>query len=419
MKRLLKFLTPFRKFGYPVFELGGRKAMDVLLESADKAWNYYSGELNKAGYNASLLAWTISYEMDAYANIYRITGSQTWLERAVSRADYILNVSDMNGDGIPSWGEYNTTSSTERTVWDGMICTALMNLVKLIHGDQMLSTNQSLTVKAEDYLSLVEKVIDRYHDSWIKINDDEGCYLIDPNNKSDTRIIFNQFLALGSAELIVYEVTGDKSYLEKPTAMAKLFKRYLGFNESLRAYTWSYIVGGRAEDLDHGAIDVRFAVLAHKNGIVFNTTDMHYFTHTFTRLLWRGEQGGYPYLNQLVDGTPPDPGESPDQRPFYWVQLADFNSLVWLYSCKVLSNRVESKRDVADRTALLAASELFLHLPAMEQLAADAIAEAYIFLNMLPTNSTLYSEAKAHLDSAVKAYDEGCYEQASAMQENF
>lgn len=32
--------NPFRVFKYPCFELNGRNATDVLLESANIAWNY-------------------------------------------------------------------------------------------------------------------------------------------------------------------------------------------------------------------------------------------------------------------------------------------------------------------------------------------------------------------------------------------
>ena len=404
-----EIFNPFRNFKYPCFELGGRNATEVLLKSGDIAWKYYNNQLNIIGYDPGFLAWTISYEIEAYVNIYKMTGNQTWLERAVSRADYIVSVNDTNGDGVPSWGEYNATHLIEQTVWDGMICTALMNLVKLIREDQTLITNQHLTAKADVYQNLTKKVIDRYHSLWIQTNKDEGHYPIDPNNRSDTRIVFNKFLAMGRAEILVYEVTGNESYLEKPRMMAKLFKRYLSFNECLRAYSWPYMVDGRAEDLDHGAIDVEFAILAYKHGLVFNVTDMHRFANTFTRLLWRG-RWEYPYLNTHVDGTLRD--KSPDQRPFHWVKLAKFNSLAWLYSWIVLNDRVQRKGDVADRTALLATTELFLYLPELERLAADIIIEANIFLELIPINSESYREAKAQIDSAKKAYDEGSYEQA-------
>ncbi|MEM5853863.1 MAG: hypothetical protein QXG39_01525 [Candidatus Aenigmatarchaeota archaeon] len=292
--------NPFRIFKYPCFELNGKNATEVLLESANIAWNYYTKILNESRYDPEFIAWTTSYEVEAYVNIYRITNDMIWIDRAVSRADYIANKSDMNGDGVPSWGKYNTTHSIEWTVWDGIVCTALMNLVKIIYEDRKLSMDQNLTWKAGYYLNLTERVVERYHNCWIQTNANEGYYPPDPNNKSDTRIIFNQFLALGGAEILVYEVTGNRSYLEKPLAMAKLFKRHLSFNESLRAYVWSYMVDGRAEDLDHGAIDVNFVVLAHKHGLVFNVTDMQYFVHAFARLLWRGVWE-YPYLNTHVD----------------------------------------------------------------------------------------------------------------------
>ncbi|MEM2781014.1 MAG: hypothetical protein QW791_09170 [Candidatus Bathyarchaeia archaeon] len=404
--------NPFRVFKYPCFELNGRNATDVLLESANIAWNYYTEQLYESECDPEFIAWTTSYEVEAFVNIYRITNDTTWIDRAVSRADYIADRSDMNGDGVPSWGKYNITHSIERTVWDGMICTALMNLVKIIYEDRKLSMDQNLTSKAERYLNLTKRVVERYHNCWIQTNVDEGYYPPDPNNKSDTRIIFNQFLALGSAEILVYEVTGNMSYLEKPLAMAKLFKRHLSFNESLRAYVWPYMVDGRVEDLDHGAIDVNFVILAHTHGLVFNVTDMHYFVHTFTRLLWRGAWE-YPYLNTHVDGTLHNINKTLDQRPFHWIKLADFNSLVWFYSWVVLNDCAHRKGNVADRTALLATTELFLFLPELRRLAADTIIEALLYLENFPIkDSETYLEAETHINLSIKAYDEGNYEQA-------
>ena len=411
-----RIFRPFQRF--KPFELGGRNATLVLLESGDVAWEDYSERLAREYYyNTGFLAWYVPAELKAYVNIYKITGERKWLDRAVIRADYLVNVSDVNGDGVPSWGNYNETWGGcpeykwgEATVWDGVICTALMNLVKLIFTDPVLSENSTLLRKAETYLNLVTKVIDRYHQCWIQTGEGEGHYWVDP--EGDTSPIFNQFLALGIAEILVYEVTGDEKYLEKPLAMARFMKRNLRLVEESDAYFWHYMVGGRLEDLGHGSIDIEFAVLAYKHRLAFNDTDMRRFAHGFTRLIWRGESGGYPYLNTYIDGS--EVATKPDQRPTSWVRLAEFNSLVWLYCCITFNDRVERVGDVSDRDALLGASELFLYTPEPRRLAMDAIEEAENYLGKHPTSSifNFRSVAENHLNSAVEAYNEGDYEEA-------
>ncbi|MEM3629714.1 MAG: hypothetical protein QXE06_10160 [Candidatus Bathyarchaeia archaeon] len=87
--------------------------------------------------------------------------------------------------------------------------------------------------------------------------------------------------------------------------------------------------------------------------------------------------------------------------------------MAWFYSWVVLNDRAQRKGNVADRTALLATTELFLFLPELRRLAADTIIEALLYLENFPIkDSETYLEAETHLNLAIKAYDESNYEQA-------
>ena len=123
-------------------------------------------------------------------------------------------------------------------------------------------------------------------------------------------------------------VTGKAEWRDKAAAMARTFKNDLRLTAD-DAYTWSYWwskgwayrgwapeqqvsintpgLRGRpvAEDTSHGSIDVHFAYLCYKEGIVFDRTDMERFTRTFMNYMADtvSAANNQTTLNIRVDGS--------------------------------------------------------------------------------------------------------------------
>lgn len=77
------------------------------------------------------------------------------------------------------------------------------------------------------------------------------------------------------------------------------------------------------EDVNHGNLDIDFALACHQTGIVFDRTDMQRFAMTFLRRIWNG---GYSdaRLRNRVDGTGPA-ALSSLKSIGWWIGLAEFD----------------------------------------------------------------------------------------------
>lgn len=78
-----------------------------------------------------------------------------------------------------------------------------------------------------------------------------------------------------------------------------------------------------AEDVSHGSIDLHFAYLAYKDGIVFDRTDMERFANTFIYLMATRGPGGVPTFRDRVDGS--DSTGTYDTSVRNWPLLAEFD----------------------------------------------------------------------------------------------
>jgi hypothetical protein len=224
--------------------------------------------------------------------LYGFTGNQLWLDRAIAWVDYCANYSDVDGDGEPAWGNYNETWGTDRyeylefTVHDGVIGTPIIELARLIRSDPVLRSDPELKAKADGYVSLVRQIVDRHHRYWEDVTDDSGYYWNAPDEKS---AIVNRFAALGIAEMILADVLGDPSYLDKPERMARFIKSDLRYDEESDSYWWPYASGeSGVEDTSHGSIDLEFMIMAYQRGLAFSEEDMGRLVNTYQRKMWQG-----------------------------------------------------------------------------------------------------------------------------------
>ncbi len=267
--------------------------MILCQQAADNSWEVWSKRLLDKPYDPGNFAWGLSYAHRAFIDLYNLTGNPIWLERAILWADHLLQYSDVNGDGEPAWGNYNATWGTsdydfvEFTVHDGVISVPLLELVQLIRGRPELASNATLKERADWYLDLVKRVVDRHHAFWTDVTEDSGYYWNDPT--SDELVIVNRFAALGITELTLYDILQDPVYLDKPRRMARLIKDNLRFDHGADCYVWSYAIGETtAEDISHGSIDLEFMIRAHQHSLVFDEADMERLVNTYQRKIWQG-----------------------------------------------------------------------------------------------------------------------------------
>lgn len=395
---IIAILTTFKnslwaEFEMPLVEADGevdilidsRSLLDIIEELADRVWEAYGKHLKTKPYDPGFYAWGIQYEIRALLNLYLLTRKRIWLERALLRIDILVNYSDVNGDDIPSWGNYNETYGSPRykyyewSVWDGLISFSILRACSIILGDEELKNNSTLCTKANSYLNLVKKVINSWHKcwSWVSREPEVGYYWT--VKRADVHgPVMNQFSALGLAELLLYEITGDPKYLSRPIAMARYLKRSLSLMQRLKAYTWTYSAHGNIEDISHEAIEVRFMTMCYERGIVFNKSDMLFLANTYKRLIWRGEFE-YPKLNTYVGG-----GLAQDYSPNArgWTLLSRYSPLVWFYQTLNYHDIVKRK-GISTACFLLGLTELLLYKQSSKNLAKDALNECEERLELL------------------------------------
>lgn len=378
---------------------------------AKSTFSYYENLLRSKPYDPGLFAWGIHYEVRSYCDIYNLTREIKWIEMALARTEYLYSFRDVNGDGIPSWGNYNETYGNSRYayqeygVWDGVITTALIEVAELIYRDPLLSRNQSLKEIADKYLECVKQVIDRYHKCWTSFSEDEGFYWDNPAGDV-TGPIVNRFSALGITELKLYDILGDEEYLKRPRAMANLFKRNLTIKYG--AYVWTYAVPPSTylsiEDISHGAIDLEFAILAYKHNLVFNRTDMERFVNTYLKFVWRGFNAK-PKLSTYVDGRVTSDYSGISRN---WVLLSSFEPRIWLLQWVVFND--PSLEAGSSGCLLQGLSQLAAYYPGSKVVTNCILVEADRLLNEI---SPLYQPLKAlaymELDKAIRLYEAGDY----------
>jgi len=270
----------------------GTPLLDLCIEAANRSWDVHQGRLEDDPYNPGSYAWSLSHALRSFVRLYTFTGDMLWVDRAVSWIDHMVNYSDVNADGRPSWGNYNETWGTDRydyaeyTVHDGIICIPVIELVECIYGDDRLSGNLELKKRADEYLGLVEEIIEYHSEFWTDVSEESGYYW--RITAEDDLVVINQFAALATAELMVADVTGNESYLVRPGKMARFVRDHLVYVPDVDCYVWDYSVGGRVEDISHGTIDLELMIMAHEHNLTFTLEDMNRLANTYQRRIWRG-----------------------------------------------------------------------------------------------------------------------------------
>jgi len=254
------------------------------LDAAVKKGEGYSRYLNTDGFpTGALLAWSESYLLQAYVNMYRAVGKKKYLDKLSSHINSVISnrddktgQKDYQGNLIPAWGTNKYTKNKEWThyaVHTGMIAYPILDFVQLVK-----DTNASKYKNdADTFLEEIEKSVDYHNKYWV------SNHYVYPEglNKKDHALAVNQQAAMGRCLILLYKITGKQDYLEKATLLAEFIK-----DKSVRpADSGGYVVTDifrpgenvttdKIADISHAVITIHFAYLAYKNDIVFDKTDM-------------------------------------------------------------------------------------------------------------------------------------------------
>ncbi len=286
---LLAWTMPVACKGSPL--LGREDVITLVSRLTLETQQLYDSILAETPYHPSLMAWGMHYLARACLAMYAVTNERAWLDRAINITDYFVEYSDVNGDDEPSWGAYNETFGgshygfAEWTVWDGVISLAIIEVAKTIRSDPVLSSDQDLASKADAYVQLTEKVVTRHWASWTEVGPGQGYYWDEPTK--DLGPYVNGFAALGEVELILAQLTGNRSFLERPAQMASYLIGSMRYDPVDDLYVWDYKIGSApAEDISHGAIDLEFLLVANQMGLV---DDVHIrrICNTYAKRIWQ------------------------------------------------------------------------------------------------------------------------------------
>jgi len=255
--------------------------------------DWYRDSDNESAY----LAWGEAYAMMSLASMYRATGDPEYLERLAYHLDGVLamrddhrGVADYRGVSGACWRNLHYQPDEEPycyVVHSGMLAYPMADFAALVMrdglGDEIALDGQTFGDKAAAYIAAAEETVAFHDDQW----NAAGYYVFRPDatflGYPGVDLPLNQSNAMGRALLVLHDVTGEPSYLDKATALAQWFDAQISVGGD-GEYRWNYWGGaysGNGEDTSHAAINVDFAVLCADRGVVFDAADLEGFARAF------------------------------------------------------------------------------------------------------------------------------------------
>lgn len=262
-----------------------------------------------------------------------------------------LKVRDLVSDGsrgAPPLAPVRAQMEASRYLWpvhQGMITFPMVAFARLVGEEPALARYRE---KARTFTEATVAIMEVLEADWRENEQGEGWYVVPrgaPVWLDGLDEPHNHFLAVGRAMVDLAAVTGDRRWHDRAEKMARTFRNDLSLQENgsyVWPYWWSkgYAYNGWgaaedvsdntpalrpvqvAEDYSHGSIDIHFAWLCHRDGIVFERRDMERLSATFLKNLLTENEAGRPTLHERVDGT--GRVSHHDQRGPNWVLFAEF-----------------------------------------------------------------------------------------------
>lgn len=280
------------------------------LDNAVNEGRGYKDFLNPDGFpTGGLLAWSESYLMQGYAEMFRATGDERYLDKLYAHIESVTRnrddfrgQEDWKGALVPAWG---TDRFTEGGEWlhfvvdTGMITYPMLEFVQLVREFKI----ERLSDEVEAVLARVKEAVD-YHDrEWALQETGFGLYTFPEDFYSRANYVcpLSQQAAMGRSLLLLWTLTGEEKYRRKATDIAAALRS--SFQDGGDGgYIWGVNVGvildsNPVADISHSTITIHFVDLAYKAGIQFASDDLGKIVATVKRLFKGGR------VADLIDGT--------------------------------------------------------------------------------------------------------------------
>ncbi len=352
-----------------VLAVSARWAYEDAYDNVE-AGAWYIGDHNEE----ALLAWGESYVMSSLAAMYRATNHPMYLDRLAEHVDAVLaqrddarGVTDYRGVSGACWRNIHYQEPTPYcyAVHTGMIVASILEFVEAVQSspwaEQPSYDGETLASKADRYLVAAQESVAFHEFEW----NDAGYYRFPadvPNLAAAGSVQpLNQSNALGRAHLLLAAITGDADQLAKATALATRFRAQITTGGD-GALLWNYSGGAYAaqgEDISHAAINVGFAVLAARHGVVFDEADIAGFAATFN---WRVYVNDATFSDRV--GGSGGGANDPSYRPQVgrWLTLAPWSPITYA-AVRDAYDRDYPAADVGSGALLLSWALLAEHEP--------------------------------------------------------
>lgn len=245
--------------------------------------------------------------IDGLLTLYEATGKTEYVGYVVEYCKRYQSMGkDMNSDGYLDWySQWIDGFSHCQVEWRADVGVA--RTVALILTDDL-----NLTAYVDDALGLktfLEKHV------WEKYT---GGY----NNYGDSTNVTHFIGRFGLIAVSLYQVTGDKKYLNYINNKGNQLKNALRKN-SQGAYIWgTYTNRSGIVDVSHAGDAINFMVEAHRIGLVYDEEDIRYLCNTVKQNLWNGSLSS-PQFKNNVDGSGGYGRSGINQGG--WIKLAQFD----------------------------------------------------------------------------------------------
>lgn len=325
---------------------------DFSLAQVTKDWYDVAYNMSTSSYylynKSENLAWGETYMQSAILDQFEASGDTTLLDEMVKRIDTMIGTMwdappegvdcnrDVYEDGYLGWGStyYDPNGYyQEYFVHDGMILVPITRFIRYVYCDSALY--QKYGSKADTYLNTIEgNIIAKWYTNWEGTPGKSGLEL--ENWGGWKPIPNNQYIILGAAMVILYDISSNKHYtpvnedfpdfyLQESTDMANYFKGFMTHKQPEDAYLWGYWwTYPPAEYISYGYMELIFVLEAYHRGIVFDIADMNRYTNTFTELMWNGN-----FVNPVISGYIDGSGSNEGYFSWTWTSLCEFDFLVW------------------------------------------------------------------------------------------
>ena len=229
-----------------------------------------------------LLAWNLAYDLDAAVAAYERTHDirlerliELGLDAAMSmRDDRVGRFDDIRRRVMPAWGSNRySPEKKEWVAWDAF--TGAITHPAIIYANlvQSRSTDPARRTVAARYLADSITAINAFDPWWRKDAETQAGWYLDPLYQDVAPL--NHMNLLGLAHIELCTRYRSQTSCEKAAGLAEYFKSSLK-HATDGTCSWEYWAGAfvpkhrsdSGEDVTHAHLNVRFAHLAWRNGIV-------------------------------------------------------------------------------------------------------------------------------------------------------